>query len=266
MTLKNILVHLDTSHHSTARLNLAIGLAQRHGARLTALHVITHPYYEPLHVDTEARMSQVQAAFKDIIAESGVKAELLTVDWKVTGVSVAEVVNLHAHYSDLVIVGQTDHNAQDRDTPADLPERVVLGSGRPVLIVPYTASYKEFGNRVLVAWKSGREATRAVNDAIPLLALADVVKILVVNPAVPDKNEGEKLCGHLACHDIKAGAEQATATDITVGDVLLNRASVEGSDLLVMGAYAHTRLGTPALGDVARHILKHMTVPALMSH
>lgn len=266
MSLKNILVHLDNSHHSTARLNLAIGLAQRHEARVTALYVITHPFYEPQHIDTEARTSEVQAAFTDIIAESGVEAELLTVDWKVIGVGVAEVVNLHANYCDLVIVGQTDHNSQDRDTPDDLPELVILGSGRPVLIVPYTASYKEFGNRALVAWKSGRETTRAVNDAIPLLAKADVVKILVVNPASPDENEGGRLCAHLACHDIKAEVEQATATEVSIGDVLLNRASVDGSDLLVMGAYAHTRLGAPTPGDVARHILKHMTVPVLMSH
>lgn len=266
MTLKNILVHLDNSHHSSSRLELAIGLAQRHQAHLTALYITTHPYYEPQHVDTEEKKVRVQAEFNARIGSAGVNAELLTLDWKVTGVSVTEIINLHAHYSDLVIVGQTGSNSQDRDTPADLPERVVLGSGRPVLIVPYTGSYKDFGTRVLVAWKSGRESTRAVNDAIPLLAKANVVNILIVNPADPSTNEGERLCGHLAYHDIKAGAEQATATGISVGDNLLNRASVEGSDLLVMGAYTHTRLGALTLGDVARHILKHMTVPVLMSH
>lgn len=266
MPLKNILVHLDNSNHSTARLDLAIGLAQRHQARLTALYIITHPYYEPQHVDTGTKTAQVQAEYNQKMDQAGIKAELHMVDWKVTGVGVAEIINLHAHYSDLVIVGQTDHNHQDRDTPADLPERVITGSGRPVLIIPYTASYKELGNRVLVSWKSGRESTRAVNDAIPLLAKAAVVNILVVNPADPAINDGERLCAHLACHDISAKAEQATATGISVGDVLLNRASVEGSDLLVMGAYAHTRLGTPAFGDVARHILKHMTLPVLMSH
>jgi nucleotide-binding universal stress UspA family protein len=79
-------------------------------------------------------------------------------------------------------------------------------------------------------------------------------------------NGEDKLCTYLACHGITARAEQAAAVGISIGDVLLNRASVEGSDLLVMGAFAQTRLGTPALGDVARHILKYMTVPVLMSH
>jgi nucleotide-binding universal stress UspA family protein len=266
MPLKNILIYLDNSHHSTARLNLALYLAQRHQARLTALYIITHPYYEPQHIDTVSKTAQMQAEFNSIITEAGVKAELLTVDWKVTGVNVAEIVNLHANYVDLVIIGQTDNTSQDRDTPADLPERVVLGAGRPVLIVPYTASYKDFGNRVLVAWKSGRESARAVNDAIPFLTQAAVVNVLVVNPADPANSDGEKLCAHLACHDISARAEQTTSDNISVGDVLLNRASVEGSDLLVMGAIAHTRLGAPTLGDVAGHILKHMTLPVLMSH
>ncbi len=266
MPLKNILVHLDNTNHSSARLDLAIALAQKHQARLTALYIITHPYYEPQHVDTESKAAQVKAEFNEKLASAGIRSELQIVDWKVSGVGVAEIINLHAHYSDLVIVGQTDFSHQDRDTPADLPERIILQSGRPVLIVPYTGSYKDLGNRVLVALKSGRESTRAVNDAIPLLEKADVVNILVVNPADPAENDGEQLCAHLACHDITAKAEQATATGISVGDVLLNRASVEGSDLLVMGAYAHTRLGTIVLGDVARHILKHMTVPVLMSH
>lgn len=265
MALKNILVHLDDSHHSAARLDLAIRLAQRRQARLTALYIITHPHYEPQHADTEAKTTQLRSGFNASIAESGIKAELLAVDCKVSGIGVSEVVILHAYYSDLVIVGQSERKS-DGNTPADLPERVVLGSGRPVLIVPYAGSYMDIGKRALVAWRSGRESARAVNDAIPLLTKAGAVSILIVNPAEQARNEGEQLCAHLACHDIPARAEHAVATDISVGDAILNRASVEGSDLLVMGAYALTRFGAPTLGDVARHILKHMTVPVLMSH
>lgn len=266
MALKNILVHLDDSHHAPARLKLALGLAQRHQARLTAVTIIAHPFYEPRHLDAEAKLGRMQAEFGDIIARSGGTAELLTVDSQVAGGNVAEALIGQATYSDLVIVGQTDHEASDRETPADLPERVILGSGRPVLVVPYTASYREFGGRVLVAWRAGRESTRAVNDAIPLLELAELVNILVVDPPQPDQNEGEKLCAHLSCHGIVAKAERTSSADISVGDALLNRTSVEGSDLLVMGACAHTGLGAPKLSEVARHVLKHMTLPVLMSH
>jgi nucleotide-binding universal stress UspA family protein len=266
MPLKNILVHLDNSDHSAARLTLAVGLAKKHQARLTALYIITHPYYEPQHIDTDVRAQQIDVQFNDIAAAAGIQAQLLTVDWKVTGTSVAEIINLHAHYADIVIIGQTDHASDDKDTPPDLPERVLLGAGRPVLIVPYAGSYKECGTRVLISWKPGREATRAVNDALPLLALADSVNICAVNPTDSEVAEEEKICAHLACHGISARAEQTIAVDFSIGDLLLNRVSDEGIDLLVMGAFAQTRLGTPALGDVARHILKYMTVPVLMSH
>lgn len=266
MPVKNILIHLDNSDHSAARLNLAVGLARRHQARLTALYIITHPHYEPQHLDTDVKTKLVQSQFKETVAGGGVEAELLTIDWKVTGISVAEIINQHAYYADLVIIGQADHASRDKDTPADLPERVILGAGRPVLIIPYTASYRECGLRVLVSWKPGREAARAVNDAIPLMAMADVVNVLSVNPTDAEQYDGGKLCVHLASHGIVARAEQTTSTAISIGDVLLNRASVEGSDLLVMGAFAQTRLGNPTLGDVSRHILKFMTVPVLMSH
>jgi nucleotide-binding universal stress UspA family protein len=266
MPLKNILVHFDSSRQAAARLNLAVNLAQKHQARVTALYIVTHQYYEPQHANAEARTASVQAGFNAVIEGSGVAAELLIVDWQVTGVVVSEIINSHAHYSDLVIIGQADPKCQDDGIQADLPERVIIGAGRPVLIIPYTAAYKEFGKRALVAWKSGRESTRAVNDAIPLLSMADSVNVLVVNSADSDKSDGERLCSHLACHSINAKAEQTTAVGISIGDVLLNRASTESSDLLVMGAYAHKRLGTAPIGDVAKHILKHMTLPVLMSH
>lgn len=266
MPLKNILVHLDNSHHAPARLDLAIGLAKKHLAQLTALSIITHQHYEPLHVDAEQKAGQIQELFDEKISVSGIQGELFRIDWQVTGISIAEIINMHAHYTDLVIVGQVDHASRDKDNPSDLPERVVLGSGRPVLIVPYAGSYTECGVRALISWRTGREATRAVNDAIPLLVAADAVNVLEVNPTDADRDGGERLCAHLLCHGITAQLEQAAAVDISIGDVLLNRASVEGSDLLVMGAFAQTRLGTPALGDVARHILKYMTLPVLMSH
>ena len=88
MPLKNILVHLDISDHAAARLSLAVSLAQKHQARLTALYIITHPYYEPLHIDTGVRAQQVENQFNEITAATGIQAELLTIDWKHTAVAI----------------------------------------------------------------------------------------------------------------------------------------------------------------------------------
>ncbi|MBV5330087.1 MAG: universal stress protein, partial [Chlorobium sp.] len=238
MNLKNILVYLDKSHHSMVTLELALGLAKQHEAKLTALYIITHKYHEPQHVDTESKRAQIQAEFEMKIGAVGVDAELLVVEMAATGASIAEIVNHHAYYSDLVIIAQTDFGAPDKDTPTGLAEHLILGSGRPVLIVPYVASYKNFATRILVAWKPGRASTRTVSDSLPLLANADAVKVLVVNPLGFVENEGKKLCAHLACHNIKANVVEATSSGVTVGDVLIKRASTEESNLLVMGAYA----------------------------
>jgi len=93
-----------------------------------------------------------------------------------------------------------------------------------------------------------------------------VVREVEVNAHTPGTSQAELLCVHLGLHGVAARSEHIIVEDISIGDALLNRISVEGDDLLVMGAYAHTRLGSLTLGDVARHILKHMTVPVLMSH
>jgi nucleotide-binding universal stress UspA family protein len=180
--------------------------------------------------------------------------------------SVAEVVNHYANFADLVVIGQTDHSAKDKVVEADLPERVVLGGGKPVLIVPYTGDFSSVGERVLVAWKSGRESSRALADAIPLLTRADAVNVFEVNPTDGEKDDMERLCAHLERHGVPARIETSIVSELAVGDVILNRLSDEGSDLLVMGACAQSHFGVAVIGEVARHVLRHMTAPVFMSH
>jgi len=266
MEFKNILVVLDYTPSSTARLELAISLARQHTARLSGLYTVSHGYFEPKQNEAASHTDQVQSAFIEATTRTGIDARWIGVDENVIGVGVAEIVNQHACYYDLVVVGQDEPGNVERSIPNGLPERVVLGSGRPVLIVPYTGNYTQFGERVMLAWKAGRESARAANDAMPLLKKAAEVRVVEVNSPTPDAIQAELLCTHLELHGVAARPENIIVEEITTGDALLNRISDEGDDLLVMGAYAHTRLGSLALGDVARHILRHMTVPVLMSH
>lgn len=119
---------------------------------------------------------------------------------------------------------------------------------------------------MLVGWKTGRESSRALTDALTLLKRAEVVSIFEVNPSEGEKDEVEQLCRHLERHGVRARLVTSAVTALPVGDVLLNRLADRGGDLLVMGAYAHTHFGSYAFGDVAKHVLRHMTVPVLMSH
>lgn len=270
MALVDILIHLDSTPHCPARLDLAIGLARQHRARLTGLYVIAHDYYHPQDAQAIAAAADAQALFEQRTGPAGISAQWLCADWSVTEVGMTEIISHHAHYVDLVIVGQTEPGTHDGGKPADLPERLVIGAGRPVLIVPYAGVFRTVGERVLVAWKAGRESARAVNDALPLLKQAQNVTMLAINSsginACDDENICANICDHLARHGVKTAAERMPVTDISIGDTLLNRAYEEGFDLLVMGTYAHTPQGTLALGPVAGHLLRHMTVPVLMSH
>jgi nucleotide-binding universal stress UspA family protein len=139
-----------------------------------------------------------------------------------------------------------------------------------VLVVPYAGRFGECGRRVLVAWNASRAATRAVNDAMPLLARAETVTVLCIDPAADGRAHGETpgmdIAVHLARHAVKARVETTVSGGIGVGNALLSRVSDIGADLLVMGAYGHARVRELLLGGATRTILESMTLPVLMSH
>ena len=264
MEVRDILVHLDHSASSAARLETAVGLAKRHQARLTGLLVTTQRY------PSEAAAAEAQGQFEQEAALAGIEAEWHYVDGSGLLIGVTEIVRSHAHGSDLVVVGQGSRESAEAGTPFELPEGLVLVSGLPVLVVPYAGAFTSVGERVLVAWKAGRESTRALNDAMPILKLAQQVEILTVVglEANGERDSGDTadLCKHLARHGVAARATRLPAGHVSLGDLFLNRICDEGFDLLVMGAYAHAKDGKPELGLAARQLLREMTVPVLMSH
>ena len=149
-------------------------------------------------------------------------------------------------------------------------EATLFSSGRPVLAIPYAGRFETLGRRVLVGWNASREASRAVNDALPLLAGASSVVVTAVNPRRGLDGHGEEpgadIALHLARHGLKVEVEHTVAPEIEAGELLLNRAAELSSDLLVVGAYGHSRLRETILGGVTRTLLKQMTVPVLLSH
>jgi nucleotide-binding universal stress UspA family protein len=151
----------------------------------------------------------------------------------------------------------------------DFPERLALESGRPVLVIPYVGRYREIGRNVVIAWKAGRESARAVFDALPLLAGAETVDILEIkerhdggDSLAPDTT----IAASLARHGIKPTVRTSVAGDIGIGDEILSRVADAGADLLVMGAYGHSRMREMIFGGATRHLVRHMTVPTLFSH
>ncbi len=276
MGLKDLLVHVDNDPACSARVDVAAVLAARHEAHLTGLHPMGWPrlpgyveielpatFLDEQRRQLEGLARQAETRFRETTRRRGIQGE-----WRVDTGDIIGITKLHARYADLTIVGQ---GIDLKDAPHDLrflPQELALGVGRPVLVVPRYGTFDTVGERVLVAWNGSREATRAVHDALPILKLATNVTVLSIDP---ERDTGERMPSadialHLARHGVAAEGMSTLGLDISVGDLLLSRAADLGADLIVMGAYGHSRLREIVLGGATRTILQHMTVPVLMSH
>lgn len=277
MLIKDMLVQLDASPVSARRLELAMDLAKRHGAHLIGLFVIDIVPPVPAGADLGAGLAMAEAlrrlredALTEALRVEAVFRELLrregqTGEWRqVEGITSA-LLALHGRYVDLIVVGQPEAG-----TSTVAVEAALFSTGRPVLLVPYTGAAKSIACRVLIAWNGSREAARAVNDALPLLAGAQSATVLVVDPKVRPSDHGEEpgadIALHLARHGVPVTVRRVTGDDVGVGDTLLNEAADLSIDLIVMGGYGHSRLRELVLGGATRTVLRQMTAAVLMSH
>lgn len=275
MAIKDLVVHIDNSQSCEKRLRAAVQLAQDHEAHLTGLYVM-RPLADLMMYPVEPIAGHARDVIQKPLLEAKDKARAmfdtatgnsgLVVEWRDAEGATTGAINTSARHADLVILGQ--HKPSDTmDKTEGLAGRVLLGSGRPCLMIPYIGAHKTLGKRVLVAWNGQREATRAVNDALPILTEADYVNVLAVDPpARGDAIPCTDICHHLARHGVKAEAGSRHAADIDVGSFLLSYAADLDADMIVMGAYGHSRLSEMMLGGVTRTMLNQMTTPVLMSH
>lgn len=269
MNLKDILVHIDNRPTCVSRLQVAIHLAQQQNARLSGLYASSHPYYAPHHRPSQDLAEEAKASFEEAVSRAGLEMKWICVDSVESGLDLPNAMNLYGHYHDLLVVSQTDLDAPDRTIFPNLPEKAVLGSGRPVLIVPYAGEFKTLGKRTMLAWRGGPESTRALHDALPLLQHADSIQVISIQGRGGDEAyavHDADICEHLQRYGLPISAEKHIAGELSVGDLLLNRCADKGIDLLVMGAFSQARRGHQTLGEVGTQLLKMMTVPVLMSH
>ena len=280
MSYKDLLVVLGSDAASRGRMALAAALAERFAAHLVGLYPFPVPeiprtfgYYNPALFDPifrELREKAQEVCDKEREAfEHAASLRGLSAEWRVTEGLEADPA-VHARYVDLTILGQLDPDGGDPELIRPRPELLALASGRPILAVPYAGQFETVGRRVLIGWNASREATRAVNDAMPLLAAADVVTVLTIDaregPDAHGELPGADISLHLARHGVKATIERTVSAGVPAGEVLLSRAADLGVDLLVIGAYGHSRMRELLLGGATRSILQSMTVPVLMSH
>jgi nucleotide-binding universal stress UspA family protein len=278
MPYKTMLVHLNDPRRAESLLGSVLELAKRHHAHLIGMHVHAALPAAPVSIPYASKVigglagggrraaEEIEAIFKGMTVGHAFGAEWRALE--VPHVDLASVVMHHGRAADLIVAGQTDPE-WDLSPLMDFPERLALESGRPVLVMPHGDPWPEIGRKVVVAWKPGREAARAVFDALPLLKTAESVKILEVEEeaAAPSAVENDSgLAASLIRHGIEPTMERCAPEHRNAGETICGYAKREGADLLVMGAYGHSRFREILFGGVTRHIARHMPVPTLLSH
>jgi len=291
MALKDLLVCIDPTSAGDARLKLAFNSARANQAHLMGAYVLPEPDGAPhgpsgfggvpgmtdpagppspgaavSEVLHEAELAdRVEQRFKDELRIAGIEG-----GWRTLPDGDPAEFNELAKSVDLTIMGQRPPGSRADGAARFRPDDVVMAAGRPVLVVPYAGTYETVGKRILAAWDGTREANRAVNDALPLLADAQSVTVMYVGANEHELEERlpalERIAGHLRRHGVNAVPEETTRSGLAISDILLSRAADLAADLIVTGGYHHSQWREALIGGVSRELLEHMTVPLLMSH
>jgi len=276
--LGRIAIHLSSDSACARRIDVGLRLAKEHDAVAVGVYPTDMPghYYDESIVPQDVRnvlrgrRSDLQEAIRKQFLEQaealGAKAE-----WRAPRGEADEALALHARYCDLLVMSKAERVDSVASLVPNLPESVVMAAGRPVLMIPTSGNISSIGERVLYCWDQRREAARAFTDATPFLERCKELVVLEVdrderlirNSDLQD-DDFTNYCVSLGYprpkHLIKKNE------GLGVGNVILNTASDSGSDLIVMGAYGHSRMRQWVMGGASRTLLSSMTVPVLLAH
>lgn len=287
MTIKSILVPLPEPQLAATSLKAAFTVANAFDAHIDVLHArpdprtvaaaymtdsMAGPMIEQVMKDTEKQSAQTArktreafdkacAAAKVRYAEKPGRNAGVTAAWREDIGEEDQLLRRYGRVTDLIVLPRP---SGDLDIGIRLSlEAALMETGRPLLLVPPKAPTK-IGSNIAIAWNGSTEAARAVDEAKPFLENARKVTIMTAAERNTD-HDPEDLQSFLAWHGVKAAIEKVRSRD-DVGKALLSAATRLGVDLLVMGAYSHSRLRQMILGGVTRHVLSNVTMPALMAH
>jgi nucleotide-binding universal stress UspA family protein len=274
MSYKSILVNLDIDGPIIPLVKLATDLASRFDARLVGFCAADAPFptalapeggaiavevWQDQKDEIDRRFKELHAHF-DNLAAGSVKSE-----WREVMGNPTRSLASAARLADLIITGAAQGASTGDSYRAVDPGSVAIQAGRPVLVAAGGAE-RMLAQKAVVAWKDTREARRAVADAVPLLSLADEVVVATVTSESDDWiQEGvDDIVAFLAAHGIKARSEVVTAKD-DIG-ALTEFVTSLGADLVVSGAYGHSRIREWALGGVTRSLLDDVRLSRFMSN
>lgn len=277
MELKSILVLVQGASTAAAAVRAACTLAERHEASVVGLFVVDiwsvasvgggeapAQLYDLEHEKLLAEAAEAERIFRSVSGDTRVETE-----WRCVEGMTQPLTDLHARHCDLLCVAAADSRIHGRGG-FSVNEDLLFTTGRPVLVVPASYSDGAIGDNVAVAWDASRESARATTDAMGILKKAGSVSVVTVADNLMSDREsdviGLDICRYLAQHDVHAEAHTAHPGDTPVGKALHDWAREQGKDLLIMGAYGHSRFHEMVLGGTTRWILRHTDIPLMMSH
>ena len=272
MAIKDLLVAYDGSAGADAALRMGAALARRHGAKLTGLlaHGAAADYAASARWMSAETRAILEAANSAVLDEARAQFAARAAAEGLADVPLLSeagrpdlIVSDCAKYHDLTLLGRFDEDAADARLILH-PDRIALRTGRPLLVVPAGFEREVLQSRALVAWDGGRSAARALADAMQILEGQAQVTVLTIGDG-PRPAPGRDIETHLANHGVTAEWVRLSKSD-DVGRTLLDYADDHAPDLIVMGAYEHSKFREDFFGGVTDTVLRRTTAPVLLSH
>lgn len=280
MSWKDILAIVADAELDESAITLAEALAAKLDANLAVAFLTALPdeplAYEPTVVagvwaellgrartESEAERTKVSQRLDRLSRPATVQnAEALSRD-------LGRVAAVHARYANVAVLARPQEGAGG-DLREEIIEGVLFHSGRPALIAPPGWNGDSVGKQVVVAWDASREATRALSEAQPLLSLAEKVTVVTVDAKPKMFGHGDAPGANIAAHLARCGLDVNVRNVDSMGRApamaILEESNTLMADLVVMGAYGHSRLRELMFGGATRDLLRAATVPLLMAH
>lgn len=259
MAYKDILVYLDPTPASETRLDVAIGLARTHGARLVGVDASTD---EAFLGAWKKSAEQIGPRFEEAVR----KADIIG---KFVGAGDRKTAPLpdYSHCVDLLVSPRPEGETRGL-VRSFVPDQPLLHAGAPMLVLPQDWKPCPIGENIVIAWNASREATRAVHDALPLLRSARKVVIFAFSAARSGlRASAEMLEDHLLQHGVTARISDWTNTgDISAVEALFASLDTQDADLIVAGAFGHSRIFEGLFGGVSLDLLRQPSLPVFLSH
>lgn len=276
MAYKTILLCLNEIERVPQLIAAACQLGIKFNAHISGLYVIPavqiyssagygaeSVVFDGTQTYFQEQLPKVKDAFETAMKQNGI-----TFDFRVVNAALPSIANSvveHCRNVDLAVIAAPS-NADANGVEADFAAQIILGAGRPVIVLPFKGNTEIKFDNVMLGWNDSRESSRAAFDALPFMQRAKGTKIVTVDAGPSGTIEGANIAETLDRDGVKCDVVNVASAGMRTGETLLRAANEHGAGLLVMGAYGHTRFTEWVMGGATRYVLRNLDRPVLMSH